>query len=398
MKINVIGLGYIGLPTAVMFARAGAKVTGVDVDPTRLQKIKSLEAGLEEPEIRQLLNHVLSDGSLVVDAYPSALATIHFICVPTPVLENRPDISFVQAAIKTLERFLKPGDSVVIESTCPVGTTELMQSTVEKSIKTINWMYCPERVIPGSVIHELVENSRTIGVSEGSDPSSVREAYKLFVKGRLNFTDARTAEMVKLVENASRDVAIAFANEISMLCGQLGVHYEDVIAQANQHPRVSILTPGIGVGGHCIPVDPWFLISEYPMNTELMRTAREVNTKKTEWVIQKVIDQIKTLNLGAEEPIGLLGLSYKPDVGDFRESPALQIHKSLMAIHSNILVYEPYGHETLQSIKFVSLERIIDECSLVLILVPHTEIRERVTEIHASGLPYLNFTGTKIEQ
>ena len=327
-SVVMMGLGYIGLPTAALIASRGLQVLGVDIYEKVVDIINEGKIHIVEPDLDGLVHHVVKKGYLKAAAIPTT-AEVYLIAVPTPFKDDHvPDISYVLAATKSIIPTLEKGALVILESTSPVGTTQKMLEVIleeRPELKdSIYVAYCPERVLPGNVLHELKHNDRAIG---GIDEKSTQKAisfYKYFVVGELHPTNAKTAEMVKLVENASRDNQIAFANELSIICDKAGIDVWEMIALANKHPRVNILKPGTGVGGHCIAVDPWFIVSEFPEDSKVIRTAREVNNFKTEWVIEKVKNKALQfrVNNGREAIVACMGLAFKPDIDDLRESPA----------------------------------------------------------------------------
>ena len=387
-KLSVVGLGYIGLPTASMFASRGLKVVGVDVSSHVVEMLNQGKAHIEEGALDELVERCVADGSLRAVLKPEP-ADAFIIAVPTPSGHDEyhsPDVSYVMAAARSIAPVLVAGNLVVLESTSPVGTTGAMcralaelrpdltfpdQGGVDSDIRIA---YCPERIIPGQMLRELVENDRIIGGMTPRCTEVATKLYQAFVKGICHPADDRSAEMVKLTENAFRDVNIAFANELSMICGDLGLDVWKVIEMANRHPRVSILRPGPGVGGHCIAVDPWFIVSESPDRAKLIRTARNVNDSKPHFVTEQVDAAL------ADQPNGkivCLGLSYKPDVDDFRESPSLEIAKQLNERYpGRVVCCDPYaaalshqgGGEGLQ---FADATTAISEAAVVVMLVAH---------------------------
>ncbi|MCR9182174.1 MAG: UDP-N-acetyl-D-mannosamine dehydrogenase [Flavobacteriaceae bacterium] len=348
--VVMIGLGYIGLPTAALIAGKGLQVTGVDVSKDVVNIINKGEIHIVEPDLDGLVHHVVKKGRLKASTQPVE-ADVFLIAVPTPFKENyQPDLTFVESAIASIIPYLKAGALVIIESTSPVGTTEKMQERIlqhRSELKGKFYMaYCPERVLPGNVIYELEHNDRAIG---GIDEASTLKAiafYKHFVKGELHATNARTAEMCKLVENASRDGQIAFANELSMICDKAEINVWELINLANKHPRVNILQPGTGVGGHCIAVDPWFIVSEFPEESKLMRSAREINNYKTQWVIEKIKNKALAFEIeNKRKPlIACMGLAFKPNIDDLRESPAVTVADALEKEDLQLLKVEPNLH------------------------------------------------------
>jgi len=382
-KPNVVmmGLGYIGLPTAALIASKGLKVTGVDIRKNVVDTINKGEIHIVEPDLDGLVHLVVKKGFLNAATSPIE-AEVYLIAVPTPFKENfEPDLSYVESAIQSIIPTLKKGALVILESTSPVGTTRKMERLIFKErpeLKgNIYLAYCPERVLPGNILHELKHNDRAIG---GIDKASTEKAisfYKHFVVGELHATNAKTAEMVKLVENASRDNQIAFANELSIICDKAEINVWEMIALANKHPRVNILNPGTGVGGHCIAVDPWFIVSEFPEQSTLIRKSRETNTYKTEWVIEKIKN--KTLAFKIEknrEPIiACMGLAFKPDIDDLRESPALIVNNTLIKEKHSILSVEP-NIESSSSRKLTSLPDALQKADIIVFLVAHKEFKD----------------------
>ena len=349
MKACFMGLGYIGLPTAIIAAKHGVEVVGVDINPKVVEKTNRGELHIVEPGLQQILQEVVKAGRLKAISKPEQ-SDVYLMVVPTPFKgDHQPDISFVESATRMVVPLLKEGDLFIIESTSPVGTTDKMAALIYElrpELKgKIYVAYCPERVLPGNVIHELVHNDRVIG---GTDEASTRRAkdfYGLFVKGTLHETNCRTAEMCKLTENASRDAQIAFANELSLICDKADINVWELINLANKHPRVNILQPGCGVGGHCIAVDPYFIASEFPKESQLISTARKVNNHKAEWCAEKVKNAMLQFELhNNRKPIvAMMGLAFKPNIDDLRESPAKFITTRVMQNYNNaeILVVEP---------------------------------------------------------
>ena len=374
--VVMMGLGYIGLPTAALIASRGLKVTGVDIHQNVVDTINRGEIHIVEPDLDGLVHHVVHKGTLTATTEPVP-ADVYLIAVPTPFKDDHiPDLSFVTAATQKIIPTLKKGALVILESTSPVGTTEKMRSLILKERPELKGnlfvAYCPERVLPGNVLHELKHNDRAIG---GIDTASTQKAiafYKHFVVGDLHATNAKTAEMVKLVENASRDNQIAFANELSIICDKAGIDVWEMIALANKHPRVNILRPGTGVGGHCIAVDPWFIVSEFPEESKIIRKSREVNNYKTEWVIEKIKNKALAFKIeNKREPvIACMGLAFKPNIDDLRESPALYVTQSLVDEGFNILQVEPNlqnGHGR----DLVDATEAIEKADIIAFLVGH---------------------------
>lgn len=396
-KVVMMGLGYIGLPTAALIASKGTLVHGVDVNP---QVVKTINAGkihIVEPSLEQSVREAVSRGYLKADTSPVEGDT-YLIVVPTPFKDkNEPDISFVESATQAIIPLLKPGDLYIIESTSPVGTTERMQQLIFEQRPELQGKlciaYCPERVLPGNVMYELVHNDRVIG---GVDQASTEKAvafYSGYVKGQLHQTNARTAEMCKLVENSSRDVQIAFANELSLICDKAGIDVWELIALANKHPRVNILKPGCGVGGHCIAVDPYFIVSDYPMESKIIGTAREINNYKSFWCAEKIQTARLQFELkhGRKPAIALMGLAFKPDIDDLRESPAKYIAQKVLQNSNNeeYFFVEP-NIETHHVFKLTPVKEALEKADIIAYLVAHKEFRQ---EPPPAGKVILDFCG-----
>lgn len=378
--VCVVGLGYIGLPTAALLASAGYDVVGMDINPSVVETINRGEIHIVEPDLDAFVRSAVASGRLKAFAGPQP-ADCYIICVPTPFYEGGeipvPNIDYVLRAARSIAGLLKAGDLVILESTSPVGTTERLAEVLrEQSVEVneIHIAYCPERVLPGKIMTELVENDRVIG---GLTPAATEVAaafYGSFVRGEVLKTNAATAEMCKLTENSFRDVNIAFANELSLICAQEGVDVWDLIKLANRHPRVNILQPGVGVGGHCIAVDPWFIVARDPKNARLIRTAREVNNYKVQWSIDrvKVAAADVSAQLNRKAKIACLGLAFKPDIDDLRESPAMQIVETLQAQGHEIMAVEPNidCHEKFQ---LCTLATALETADLLVFLVKHRE-------------------------
>jgi len=379
IKVVIMGLGYIGLPTAAFIASKRIMVHGVDINPDIVEVINKGEIHIVEPDLKGLVKHVVEKGYLVADTKPTE-ADVFLIAVPTPFKNNyEPDISYVESAIRMIIPYLKENNLIIIESTSPIGTTERMVQIIfneRPELKDKIYMaYSPERVLPGKILYELEHNDRVIG---GIDERSAEKAikfYALFVKGNLHKTNVKTAEMCKLIENAYRDVNIAFANELSFICDKIGIDVWELIELANKHPRVNILKPGVGVGGHCIAVDPWFIVSQFPEEARLIKTARELNDYKPLWVVRKIEEKVKAFRAkyNREPVIGCLGLSYKPDIDDLRESPALKVVEILIEKRYRVMANEPNVHSEMikNSIKNYLLEEVISSSDLIFLLVPH---------------------------
>lgn len=377
-SICVMGLGYIGLPTASMLAARGYSVTGVDVSQHVVDTINRGEIHIVEPDLDIMVKSAVNSGSLKAGLEPVE-ADIFIIAVPTPFKEGKkPDLSYVEAATKKIAPYLKENNLVILESTSPPGTTDEVVADTLAGLghnvgEDIYVAHCPERVLPGRILIELIENDRVVGgVNEASTQRAV-EFYESFVRGEVLATNAKTAELVKLTENSSRDVQIAFANEISMISDAEGINAWEVIELANRHPRVNILNPGPGVGGHCIAVDPWFIVDRAPSCSNLIRTAREVNDSKPSWVIDRVRAKAEKFK---QPVIGCLGLAFKADVDDLRESPAYEIVKLLEEEGlGRLLVCEP-NLSTHEALELVGLDRLIKEADIILVLVDHRQFKK----------------------
>jgi UDP-N-acetyl-D-mannosaminuronic acid dehydrogenase len=381
-KVVTIGLGYIGLPTSALIASNKIAVHGVDISQHVVDTINAGKIHIVEPDLDKEVESAVKQGYLIADTKP-VVADVYLVVVPTPFKGNyEPDISYVQAATEGIIPLLKDGDLYIIESTSPVGTTEKMMNlifSIRPELKDkIYLAYCPERVLPGNVMYELVNNDRVIGgVNEESTLKAI-SFYQQFVKGKLHKTNARTAEMCKLTENSSRDVQIAFANELSLICDKAGINVWELIELANKHPRVNILQPGCGVGGHCIAVDPYFIVSEYPMEARIIGKAREVNNYKSFWCAEKV----KTAKLefelkrGKKPKIAILGLAFKPNIDDLRESPAKYITQRIMqdAQDEMYFIVEPNIKEH-HVFKLTNVTDAIENADILVFLVAHNEFK-----------------------
>lgn len=402
--ISMIGLGYIGLPTATLFASRKKKVIGVDVNQHAVDTINQGKIHIVEPELDVLVQKAVADGWLRATTKPEA-ADAFLIAVPTPFKDgHQPDLSYIESAAKAIAPVLKKGDLVVLESTSPVGATEQMAAWLAEARADLTFpqqageeadvqvAHCPERVLPGQVVRELVTNDRIIGGMTQKASAMAVALYKTFVEGECIVTNARTAEMCKLTENSFRDVNIAFANELSMICDKQGINVWELISLANRHPRVNILQPGAGVGGHCIAVDPWFIVDTAPEEARIIRTARQVNDYKPEWIVNKIKAAIT--DVLSENPskkvvdvkIACLGLAFKPDIDDLRESPAVEICNQLSLTGCSILAVEP-NIEILPSkmirdnISLTTLEEAIDSSDIICISVKHSMFIDSIAKI-----------------
>lgn len=372
LKVCILGLGYIGLPTASLLASKGYSVTGVDVRQEVIDIINAGEIHIVEPGLEQLVNSAVGSGNLKASLSPEP-ADVFILAVPTPFKEkHQPDLSYIESAAKSIAPLLTEGNLVILESTSPVGATEFVRKTIEaiNPIENIHYAHCPERVIPGKVLQEIVENDRIVGGLDEVSTEKTVAFYETFVEGKVLATDARTAELCKLTENSFRDTNIAFANELSMICDKLNIDVWELIKLANHHPRVNILQPGPGVGGHCIAVDPWFIVSSAPEQAKLIRTAREVNNQKPHWVISKVKAQASKLK---DPVIACFGVSFKADIDDLRESPALDITKELMSSDiGKVVICEP-NVKALEGFELLSCEEALQVADIIVILVDHKE-------------------------
>ena len=399
-KVCVVGLGYIGLPTAALLASNGFNVVGVDLNEHAVETINQGRIHIVEPDLDAFVRSAVAAGRLKAFLMPQA-ADIYMICVPTPFHEGegipQPNIDYVLSATRSIAGFVKPGDLVILESTSPVGTTQKMADELEKAgvdVDKIHMAYCPERVLPGKIMTELVENDRVVGGLTHEATQVVRDFYRSFVKGGVLETDAKTAEMCKLTENSFRDVNIAFANELSLICAKEGINVWNLIQLANRHPRVNILQPGAGVGGHCIAVDPWFIVARDPENARLIRTAREVNNNKTIWVI----DQIKiavadaSAHTGRKPKVACLGLAFKPDIDDLRESPAVHVADALLAQGYDVVAVEP-NIQSHDKFELLSLEAALETADVLALLVKHREFLEVSVKKKMNDRGRLDFCG-----
>ncbi len=398
-SVVMVGLGYIGLPTAALIASKKIKVSGIDVKPEVIETINQGRIHIVEPDLEELVNKVVKQGYLQA-AMAVTPADTFIITVPTPVRDgNKPDISYVKAATKSIIPHLQKGNLFIIESTSPVGTTEKMRDLIYQERPDLKdnlyIAYCPERVLPGNIIYELEHNDRAIG---GIDEASTKKAisfYKQFVQGNLYPTNARTAEMVKLVENSSRDVQIAFANELSIISDKAGIDVWELIELANKHPRVNILRPGTGVGGHCIAVDPWFIVSEFGKEARLIRTAREINNYKTEWVIEKIKNTALQFELknGKKPLIAAMGLAFKPDIDDLRESPSLYVARSLQMQGFDVVAVEP-NIDSSEEFKLLPAKEAVQQADIIAFLVGHKDFKELQIPQNKQVLDFVNVSSS----
>ncbi|MCM0083602.1 UDP-N-acetyl-D-mannosamine dehydrogenase [Geomonas sp. Red32] len=395
-KIVVIGLGYIGLPTASMLATKGHQVLGVDVNESAVNTINQGSIHIVEPDLDILVRSAVHSGNLKASLVPEEADTF-ILAVPTPFSTSDhglkiPDISYIEAATRSIAPFLREGNLVILESTSPVGTTERIGQIIaelrpdlvtsrssQQANLAIHLAHCPERVLPGHILRELVDNDRIIGGVNRAAAETARDLYKTFCNGGIFLTDSKTAEMAKLVENSSRDVSIAFANELSIICDKLGINVWELIELANKHPRVNILQPGPGVGGHCIAVDPWFIVAAAPDEARLIRTAREVNDAKPNWVLDKVKSKADRFK---NPVIGCLGLAFKANIDDLRESPALEITRKLIkADIGQVMACEPNASDDFCEFALFDLSDVLQKADIILLLVDHNEFKQIDNEL-----------------
>ncbi len=396
MIVSVIGLGYIGLPTAAIIASHGVKVIGVDLNQDTINIINQGKAHIIEPELDSLVKKTIENGNFIATNKPQK-SDVFIITVPTPFLDDySPDISYIKSAVKSIAPVLAKGNIIILESTSPVGTTEEIAKLLASERKDlifpnlgndkidfdISIAYCPERVLPGNIISELIENSRIVGGMTNKCSKRAIEVYKIFVKSDCVASDCRTAELAKLVENSFRDVNIAFANELSLISDKLNINVWNLIELTNHHPRVNILQPGPGVGGHCIAVDPWFIINSLPDETKLIKTAREVNDRKPQYILSMIDKAIKSTSKDVSNiNITCLGLSFKADIEDLRGSPALAIVNKLCQYNLNkINIVEPNISKLPKSfisenVSLNSLDIALDEADIIVVLVDHSEFK-----------------------
>lgn len=403
LRVGVVGLGYIGLPTAAVIARTGARVVGIDVNPHVVETINRGEIHIEEANLDALVHQVVTSGHLAA-SLSAEPCDAFVIAVPTPFDdEHRPDISYVLKAGETIAPVLKRGDLVILESTSPVGTTEQLRDLFAAARPDLSFpqgwddtadvcvAYCPERVLPGKILFELVDNDRSIGGISSACADRATAFYKRFVEGECIVTTARTAEMCKLVENSFRDVNIAFANELSIVSDTLGLDVWEVIRLANRHPRVNILQPGPGVGGHCIAVDPWFIVHSDPANARLIRTAREVNDGKIDYSFARAA---ALADAAPAAKIACLGLAFKPNIDDLRESPALRVAQLLVErFGDRVHLVEPHIDTLPRAFagtgaQLTSLETALAECDVLVLLVDHDAFKAVTVEQRADKLIY----------
>lgn len=394
-NLCVVGLGYIGLPTAGTFSNKGINVLGVDVKSAVVDDLKKGVLHIYEPDLKELVTDSIRRGTLTFST-EAAEADVYILAVPTPFKENhKADLSYVQAASESIAPYLKKNSLVILESTSPVGTTEKIAEWIctkrpdlyyvdadgnksnPSATDEIYFAHCPERVLPGKILYEIVNNNRVVGGINAKSAELAKDVYLHICNSEIVLTDARTAEMSKLAENSFRDVNIAFANELSMICDSLGINVWELIKLANRHPRVNILNPGPGVGGHCIAVDPWFIVDSVPEQSKLIRQAREINDFKPQYVLEKINEAVRSVDNAV---IAVLGLSFKANVDDLRESPALKIADILVTKGYNMLIVEPYiealpDNLKKKNVRLTGVEDALKECNIVLGLVDHDEFK-----------------------
>ena len=397
-KVVFLGLGYIGLPTAAVAAGHGYEVVGVDVNPSVVETINQGKIHIVEPELDQIVKKVVRTGNLRAVSKPEQ-ADAFFVVVPTPFKQNhRADITYVESATRSVIPYLREGNLFVIESTSPVFTTERMAEVIYKERPELKdkiyIAYCPERVLPGNTLYELVHNDRVIGGINPESTAKAIEFYSAFVQGKLHPTNARTAEMCKLTENSSRDSQIAFANELSMICDKAGINVWELIDLANKHPRVNILQPGCGVGGHCIAVDPWFIVSDYPEQAQIIKRARETNDYKADWCANKVMEACQQFveKNDLEPVVACMGLAFKPNIDDLRESPAKYIASRIVSeSRAEVLIVEP-NVASHASFHLTDYREAYKKADIVVWLVRHTPFVELPRE---EGKLELDFCGVR---
>ena len=399
--VCVIGLGYIGLPTAALIANKGFSVSGIDIDDNTISKINKGEIHIIEDGLKAFVKSALLLGKL--KAFNKIQQSdVYIICVPTPFKNEdrdipKPNIDYVLSATESIAQFIKSGDLIILESTSPIGTTEKIKQTLINcgaNLENVHIAYCPERVLPGKIMTEIVDNDRIVGGLTSISTKKVKDFYSLYVKGNIFETDAKTAEMCKLAENSFRDLNIAFANELSMICDKQDINIWNLIKLANQHPRVNILQPSTGVGGHCIAVDPWFIVSQNKEKAKLIRAAREVNNYKTKWVINKIKNNLVNSipKNGIKPKIACLGLTFKPNINDLRESKALEVTETLLAEGFEVITVEP-NIQLHKNFKILNMFDAIEQADLICILVKHREFLKPEVKNKLVKCKVLDFCG-----
>lgn len=383
--ISIIGLGYVGLPTALIVANAGYKVFGYDKDTEIISELNNHKLRILENGFEDFFKTVVKKNKI---SFKNNLekSDIYIIAVPTPIYKDKtPDLSYIESALEEIVPLLKKNDTIILESTSPIGTTKNILQKIKSERKDLfskdqlpcfSLAYCPERVLPGNLVHEILNNDRIVGGINKDSSKSIKKFYQSFTLGNVFDTNSQTAELVKLTENAFRDVNIAFANELSMFCENKDIDILDAIELANKHPRVNILNPGIGVGGHCIPVDPWFIVHSSKKYSSLIKRSREINDEKTKWVLEKIIQIIdKLLMSNKDVKIGILGITYKPNINDTRESPSYKIALSLKEKYNSLSVSDEYVYPKPKELNCISKDRLIKESDIIFILTKHSEYK-----------------------
>ncbi|MED5475639.1 MAG: nucleotide sugar dehydrogenase [Candidatus Neomarinimicrobiota bacterium] len=383
--ISIIGLGYVGLPTALIVANAGYKVFGYDKDTEIISELNNHKLRILENGFEDFFKTVVKKNKI---SFKNNLekSDVYIIAVPTPIYKDKtPDLSYIESALEEIVPLLKKNDTIILESTSPIGTTKNILQQIKSERKDLfskdqlpcfSLAYCPERVLPGNLVHEILNNDRIVGGINKDSSKSIKKFYQSFTLGNVFDTNSQTAELVKLTENAFRDVNIAFANELSMLCENKDIDILDAIELANKHPRVNILNPGIGVGGHCIPVDPWFIVHSSKKYSSLIKRSREINDEKTKWVLEKIIQIIdKLLVSNKDVKIGILGITYKPNINDTRESPSYKIALSLKEKYNSLSVSDEYVYPKPKELNCISKDRLIKESDIIFILTKHSEYK-----------------------
>ncbi len=383
--ISIIGLGYVGLPTALIVANAGYKVFGYDKDTEIITELNNHKLRILENGFEKFFKSVVKKNKISFNNNLEK-SDVYIIAVPTPIYKDKtPDLSYIESACEEIIPLLKKNDTIILESTSPIGTTKNILQQIKSERKDLfnnnqlpcfSLAYCPERVLPGNLVHEILNNDRIVGGINEESSKSIKKLYQSFTSGNVFDTNSQTAELVKLTENAFRDVNIAFANELSMLCENKDINVFDAIELANKHPRVNILNPGIGVGGHCIPVDPWFIVHSSKKYSSLIKRSREINDEKTKWVLEKIIQIIdKLFEINKEIKIGILGITYKPNINDIRESPSYKIALSLKEKYNSLSVSDEYVYPKPKELNCISKDRLIKESDIIFILTKHTEYK-----------------------
>jgi UDP-N-acetyl-D-mannosaminuronic acid dehydrogenase len=400
--VCVIGLGYIGLPTAALLANSGYKVIGVDINESTVNTINRGDIHIVEPDLDHHVKNAVMNGSLKAVTM-TQVADIYMICVPTPFYKENdiptPNIEYVESAANSIKDLIKEGDMIILESTSPVGTTRVIRNIInetEVNIEKISIAYCPERVLPGKIMHELVNNDRIVGGVNKKSTDDVSKFYETFVNGKVLTTSDKTAEMCKLAENSFRDINIAYANELSMICDKNEIDVWELIGLANRHPRVDILQPGTGVGGHCIAVDPWFIVSKDPECSQIIKKAREVNDFKPEWVVDKIMQEVKKISkkINYLPKVSCLGLSFKANIDDLRESPAVLVVSKLLDLGVNVVSVEPNINEHCK-FKLSSFDDSLD-ADIIVILVKHQEFLNKENIEKLMNANTIDFCGATI--